>query len=770
MMSYDAQDGYVLLFGGANRSPSEVYGTTWSYSRGNWTELHPAQAPVALDDAAMSYDPADQCVVLFGGAIGGNVTVDSGQTWTYRGGAWTNRTTTTHPSSRINAAMTFDGADGYLLLFGGYDGANATYLNDTWEYSAGSWSMITPAEVPEARMQAAMCYDPSDGYVLLFGGLEPNGYQSDSWRYLSGNWAPIATATRQTLRGLTSMEYDPGDGYVFQFGGWSGDEAWNDSWVYHGGYWNELSTSIAPMARFGTMMGADSEDQDLLLFGGNGNHTSPTNDTWAWGAPAVTLNESSPSTDLGGSVVFQLSAWSPAGDERVSWYSDPILGCRTPIGATLECRPSVVGNFSLTATATDRQGAWSQVHLLYEVHGDPTIGVPRASPDHVDAGQPVDLTVQATGGSGSYTYHWEGLPSSCKGPVGPSPQCVFPLPGQYSVNVSATDSNGFSTPTNGSVTVHVGPALLSPETPLASPLSVDVGQNVTFSTLGVGGTGVYPAYSWSGLGMGACTNTTTYEVSCEADRAGVYNVTARAEDSSGAYSPSSATLRFTVWNSLGLSSVLASPSVIDLGQSVKFSVTPSGGASVITFLWTSLPPGCSGENASTVRCTPTSTGSFRAAVKARDSNGGLAIASPCSLIVNAPPTILTVQHSPSNISVGDSVAITPSVSGGTAPFTFSYLGLPDGCLSANNSTLRCRPSESGSFNVTVTVTDIVRGTGSAHLELLVLPAFISPSPRPSPSTSGFYVEVGVGAVALAALMFAALLYRGRRRTGEGKLP
>src|SRR5580658_7917305 len=57
------------------------------------------------------------------------------------------------PSLRASANMVWDAKDGYVLLFGGcnlYDGyvCDGQYLNDTWEFSSGTWTNLTPAISP----------------------------------------------------------------------------------------------------------------------------------------------------------------------------------------------------------------------------------------------------------------------------------------------------------------------------------------------------------------------------------------------------------------------------------------------------------------------------------------------------------------------------------------------------------------------------------------------------------------------------------------------
>jgi hypothetical protein len=69
-MTYDPKDGYGVLFGGDNNSSSWVYGDTWKFQNGNWTNITPSLSPSARGFASMTYDAQDGYVLLFGGGGG----------------------------------------------------------------------------------------------------------------------------------------------------------------------------------------------------------------------------------------------------------------------------------------------------------------------------------------------------------------------------------------------------------------------------------------------------------------------------------------------------------------------------------------------------------------------------------------------------------------------------------------------------------------------------------------------------------------------------
>jgi hypothetical protein len=81
-----------------------------------------------------------------------------GQTWVWKGGAWT-RKNVRSPSARRSGAMA--SFRGKALLFGGWriDGNSSTLLADTWEWDGSAWTEKQVAG-PPARHSHAMAVLP----------------------------------------------------------------------------------------------------------------------------------------------------------------------------------------------------------------------------------------------------------------------------------------------------------------------------------------------------------------------------------------------------------------------------------------------------------------------------------------------------------------------------------------------------------------------------------------------------------------------------------
>ena len=83
-------------------------------------------------------------------------------------------------------------------------------------------------------------------------------------------------------------------------------------------------------------------------------------------------------------------------------------------------------------------------------------------------------------------------------------------------------------------------------------------------------------------------------------------------------------------------------------------------------------------------------------------------------------SITSFSASTNPVTVGASTQINVFVTGGTAPYSFSYTGLPAGCTSTNAASFPCTPSGIGNFTITVIVTDATAAQSTKTMTLEVL--------------------------------------------------
>ncbi len=153
-LAYDPAGGFDLLYGGT-QAPNGCapVAEEWEFRAGNWTDhsANLSQGPgglTGISDFGLTYDPAGTGLLFFGGvtstASGGCYSVS--ETWGFSpNGTWTNLTGSVGapvPVNRHAFALSYDGADGYALLFGGNTFNSYTYLGDTWAFLATATPLV----------------------------------------------------------------------------------------------------------------------------------------------------------------------------------------------------------------------------------------------------------------------------------------------------------------------------------------------------------------------------------------------------------------------------------------------------------------------------------------------------------------------------------------------------------------------------------------------------------------------------------------------------
>jgi Galactose oxidase, central domain len=288
---YDAADGYVLLFTGAGGClpyTMIALNDTWKFQNGSWTDLTAnfSVSPPARFQAATTYDGADGYVLLFGGET---TSYSLGDTWEYHGGAWQQVITSPSPSPRFHGSIAYDAADGDVVLFGGsYWGTSGTMDGDTWTYVQGTWTLVSSgtSSDPMPRRAAGMAYDGTDGYVVLFGGVTGSVVAlSDTWKFSNGSWTQLNPSPHPTARWDLWPTTDPDVNGALFFGGCyhtGCTSVYNDTWAFSGGNWTQLTVwnGTAPSARGATYLAYDPDIPGILLFGGSAGRT--LNDTWTF--------------------------------------------------------------------------------------------------------------------------------------------------------------------------------------------------------------------------------------------------------------------------------------------------------------------------------------------------------------------------------------------------------------------------------------------------------------------------------------------------------
>lgn len=382
-----------------------------------------------------------------------------------------------------------------------------------------------------------------------------------------------------------NMVWDSTDGYGLLFGGQYLNSTtfrtvyYNDTWTYLGGHWTNVTVANSPPPRSGAVMADDPADHEVVLFGGTNSHDRYLNDTWTW-AHGVWTNitprspAKSPPPGFWGSMTYDAATASVLLFGGINETSQHG-------NDTWSFKAGVWTQLAPTVLPTGRQGAG----MTYDA----------ASSEAVMFGGlgPLDYL------NDTWTYSggdWA--------PIAPGPH-----PG-------ARVGPGLVYDSDQDVVVLYG----------GNPASFDYYSTWVFSG------GSWTQYNLS-LNPPNPTNPWWQMIYDPVDHYVFlfYEVNGEGPDmQSWALTFSTGPPALTV-------SLSASPDPLTLGSSTTLTATASGGTPPYTYVYSTPPPGCKGQDLSSVPCTPNATGTYVIGVNVTDSASNHA-AAVTTLIVTSSST------------------------------------------------------------------------------------------------------------------------------------
>ena len=422
----------------------------------------------------------------------------------------------------------------------------------------------------------------------------------------------------------------------------------------------------------------------------------------AVGAPPVTISSSAslPNGTVGVSYLGFISASGGTEPYKFSIASGSLPdGLSFSTTGTISGTPKTPGRFQFAVEVTDAKGDSASSDTSITIQPAPLTLTAGAATPPAAVGTATSITFTPAGGVPPYRFTPCAAPppgmSFSSGVLSGTPTTA----GTFTVCLVLADSTGKTITKSSPLTIA--------EVPPPSKLTLGgtlangkVGVAYTGQIVAAGGTGPF-TYSGSGLPDGL-TLSNTGAIGGTPTTAGQFTFSAGVTDSSGA----TASGTFSITIAAGDITIVTT-SLPDGQIGVAYSVTlsASGGNGALTWTVSGLPDGLTATAAGVVAGIPKAAGKFSVTVSVQDSTVStgerrttlsLTIL-PAALVVNtatAPPG-----------TVGSAYSLTIQVSGGTAPYTFSATGLPEGLTISGGGVIGGTPTAPGTSTVVVTVKD-----------------------------------------------------------------
>ncbi|MHB1440001.1 MAG: PKD domain-containing protein [Cuniculiplasma sp.] len=437
--------------------------------------------------------------------------------------------------------------------------------------------------------------------------------------------------------------------------------------------------------------------------------------------PTITASSSPSPSDAGQTVDFSTAASGGTGTYPSYSYilydgtstSDSQLTSGTT--STFQYTFSSLGSYLLDYSVTDSNGYTSSTSYTQVVHSDPSVSI-SSSQDPTDAENSIEFKSSVSGGTPGYSYSWSADGNSY---TTQDINVSFSSSGTYNVELTVTDAAGYSVSTSYFQTVNSNPTV----TASSNVSSADVGYPIEFSSSPSGGTGSY-SYSWT---LNGNEISTAQHFSYFFSSSGLYTLTVTITDSVG--KTSSATVSVTIHPNPSISSS-SSQNPTDVGNSVTFSSSVSGGTGTDTYVWTIN--GVQQSTASQFSYSFSTAGIYFINITVTDSDGHISSYSIEEKVNPDPSVTVHVNRNPADVEIP--VYFVSIISGGTGPYTYLW------SLNGNSYTtqdVNYTFMSSGTFSVELTVTDASGNHASYSVDEVV-------NPVPTVNIQASYQRVDLG--------------------------
>ncbi len=409
----------------------------------------------------------------------------------------------------------------------------------------------------------------------------------------------------------------------------------------------------------------------------------------------------------GGSITFTANTSNTTGSVSYSW---------TATGGSFDNASSasptwtmmMPGTYTISVSIIDEEDCEATDDVEVTVYPSPSVDI-TPKDEEVCQGESVTFNANASGGTPPYTYNWMASGGTFDDPTSATPTWTMMMPGTYSISLIVTDANGCTADDETLVTVNENPSVN------ITPRDEEIcqGESVTFDANASGGTPPY-TYNWTASG-GSFDDATSATPTWTMMMPGTYTISVTVTDSKGCTAEDETTVTVNENPSVNIT---PRDEEICQGESVTFNANASGGTPPYTYNWTASGGSFDDATSATPTWTMMMPGTYTINVTVTDSNGCTG-EDETTVTVHENPDV-SIEPEDAEICVGQKLNLTANVTGGTAPYSYSWsasAGMFDDPTSATPQYMMMTP---GTYTISVTVTDANGCTDEASTSVKVV--------------------------------------------------
>jgi YVTN family beta-propeller protein len=422
--------------------------------------------------------------------------------------------------------------------------------------------------------------------------------------------------------------------------------------------------------------------------------------------------------DSGDGDVF-VANWNDANITVISGATDKVVG-NVPVGTNPDGVTYDSGNGYVYVSNYFQGSGQGTISVIAPNYPPPVTLHPKITAVPLSGRVPLLVNFSANVTNGTTPYHFTWNFGDGGNGSGVAIQHTFNSTGRYNVSLNVTDANGDIGKAN--VTVDVHSVTLQPIIH-TSTLSGGVPLLVNFTAAVTGGVGPYQ-YLWK---FGDGTPGSGITAQHLYNSTGMYNVTLTVVDAYGNYGQDNVTVAV---HTVSLHPTInASPPSGGAPLFVNFTAGVTGGTGPYQYSW-KFGDGTLGSGES-VQHSYASTGTYNVTLTVIDPYGDTG-QTYATVVVYTVPLYPTISAIPLTGAAPLHVSFSASVAGGTSPYQYSWK-FGDGAIGSGEEAEHTYNS-TGSFNVTLAVSDSNGDYGLAYTTIVVYPVPLHPTISAAPLT------------------------------------